>query len=208
MPTFYFKKLVRDAIPALHVDAGHDIDGSTVSGLELKKALKAKMYEEISELPVREAVDDEVMGELVDMQQVLDDLKASYGVTSDQVAAVQTEKFERKGGFSGGSYIESVTMPDDDRWAAYCREQPYKYHEEQFPTIETGVYRHNKKGDHYEVLGVSLHTETNEPVVVYRPMYDSPYQLFARPMGMFTETITIDGKQVPRFEKIGSKAEG
>ncbi len=69
-------------------------------------------------------------------------------------------------------------------------------------TIETGTYRHNKKGHLYEVLGVALQTETEEQLVIYRPLYESEFELFARPYGMFTEQVEIDGKMVPRFEKI------
>lgn len=68
-------------------------------------------------------------------------------------------------------------------------------------TIPTGVYRHAKSGKLYEVLGVALHTETNEQLVVYRPQYDSPFELFARPYDMFVEQVDIDGAMRPRFEK-------
>lgn len=67
--------------------------------------------------------------------------------------------------------------------------------------VPTGVYRHTKSGKLYEVLGVGLQTETNEFVVVYRPLYDSPYELFTRPYDMFIGMIELDGKQVQRFEK-------
>lgn len=72
----------------------------------------------------------------------------------------------------------------------------------EFPTIQKGVYRHTKKGLLYEVLGVSLQTETNEALVVYRPLYKNEYELFTRPYTMFTETVEINGKTVPRFEKV------
>ena len=71
-----------------------------------------------------------------------------------------------------------------------------------FPVIEKGVYRHNKKGKLYEVLGVALQTETDDPLVIYRPLWDSEYELIARPYSMFTEIVTIDGRSAPRFEKI------
>lgn len=72
----------------------------------------------------------------------------------------------------------------------------------QLPHLPAGTYRHNKKGQLYEVLGVALHTETNEPLVVYRPLYDSEYELFVRPYGMFIEKVELNGVVVPRFEKI------
>lgn len=71
-----------------------------------------------------------------------------------------------------------------------------------FPTIEKGTYRHSKKGHLYEVLGVALQTETEEPLVIYRPLYENEYELFARPYSMFTENVTIDGEVKARFEKV------
>ena len=75
------------------------------------------------------------------------------------------------------------------------------------PEIEKGIYHHNKLGLLYVVLGVALQTETNEPLVIYRPLYENEYELFARPYTVFIELVEIDGKQVPRFEKIPSELE-
>lgn len=69
------------------------------------------------------------------------------------------------------------------------------------PSIEKGTYRHSKKGQLYEVLGVALQTETDEPLVIYRPLYESEFELFARPYAMFVEEVEINGVVVPRFEK-------
>lgn len=60
-----------------------------------------------------------------------------------------------------------------------------------------GRYRHFK-GNEYEVLGVATHSETHEPLVVYRPLYGDG-GLWVRPLAMFTETVIHDGKLVPRF---------
>ena len=64
-----------------------------------------------------------------------------------------------------------------------------------------GRYRHYK-GNEYEVLGVARHSETDERVVVYRPLYDDA-GLWVRPLAMFLETVTVDGKPVPRFAYLG-----
>lgn len=72
-----------------------------------------------------------------------------------------------------------------------------------FPEIEKGIYRHNKKGHLYEVIGVALETETGEPLVVYQPLYeDAEYELFARPYAMFTEEVEVNGVMKPRFERL------
>lgn len=72
------------------------------------------------------------------------------------------------------------------------------------PNIQLGKYRHLKTGKLYEVQGMALQTETNEPLVIYKPLYSCEYALFARPYQMFTECIELNGIQVPRFEKIDS----
>ena len=73
--------------------------------------------------------------------------------------------------------------------------------------LEKGVYRHNKSGKLYEVLGIALQTEANESLVLYRPLYahDFGYELFARPYEMFVEVVELNGKKQPRFEKVEEK---
>ena len=60
-----------------------------------------------------------------------------------------------------------------------------------------GRYRHFKGGE-YEVLGVARHSETQEPLVVYRPLYNDT-GLWVRPVTMFLETVEHEGRVVPRF---------
>jgi hypothetical protein len=64
-------------------------------------------------------------------------------------------------------------------------------------TVRPGRYRHFKGGE-YEVLAVATHSETHEPLVVYRPLYNGT-GWWVRPLEMFLETVTHDGRQVPRF---------
>jgi len=69
------------------------------------------------------------------------------------------------------------------------------------PDTPLGRYRHYKGGE-YEVIGVARHSETHEPLVVYRPLYnDSGW--WARPHAMFFEQVLIDGRVQPRFARIG-----
>ena len=66
--------------------------------------------------------------------------------------------------------------------------------------IQPGKYRHFK-GNLYEVIGVASHSETLEPVVVYRALYGE-YGLWVRPAAMWTETVERDGYCGPRFQKV------
>lgn len=69
------------------------------------------------------------------------------------------------------------------------------------PDTPPGRYRHHKGGD-YEVFGVARHSETLEPLVIYRPLYnDSGW--WVRPHAMFFGRVTRDGVERPRFEYVG-----
>ena len=67
--------------------------------------------------------------------------------------------------------------------------------------VTPGIYRHYK-GGLYEVIDVARHSETEEYLVVYRPQYGDR-DLWVRPLAMFLETVTIEGKTLPRFEFTG-----
>ena len=69
------------------------------------------------------------------------------------------------------------------------------------PETPPGRYRHYKGGE-YEVVGVARHSETLEPLVVYRPLYNAS-GLWVRPHAMFFGTVEIDGRHVPRFARAG-----
>ncbi len=58
--------------------------------------------------------------------------------------------------------------------------------------IEIGKYRHFK-GKEYEVLYVAKHSETLEDMVVYKALYGE-MGIWIRPLSMFCEEITRDGK--------------
>lgn len=66
------------------------------------------------------------------------------------------------------------------------------------PPITLGRYRHYKGGE-YEVIGVARHSETLEPMVVYRPLYNAT-GLWVRPYEMFVGTLLVDGREVRRFQ--------
>jgi hypothetical protein len=68
------------------------------------------------------------------------------------------------------------------------------------PDTPLGRYRHYK-GHEYEVVGVARHSETLEPVVVYRPLYNAS-GLWVRPHTMFFEDVEVDGVRRPRFERL------
>ena len=66
--------------------------------------------------------------------------------------------------------------------------------------IKPGKYRHFK-GNLYEVIGIASHSETMEPMVVYRALYGEG-GLWVRPAAMWTEVVDKESYHGPRFTYI------
>ena len=67
--------------------------------------------------------------------------------------------------------------------------------------LKPGKYRHFK-GMEYELITVAKHSETLEPMVVYKALYgEGGY--WVRPVHMWTEQVSRDGYSGPRFQYIG-----
>ena len=64
-------------------------------------------------------------------------------------------------------------------------------------TLKPGRYRHYKGSD-YQIIDVARHSETEEWMVVYRTLYGD-FDLWVRPLDMFTEELEVDGKKCRRF---------
>jgi len=67
--------------------------------------------------------------------------------------------------------------------------------------IKPGRYRHFK-GNEYEVLTLATHSETMEPMVVYRALYGER-GVWVRPASMWNETVERHGQTYRRFTYIG-----
>lgn len=76
-----------------------------------------------------------------------------------------------------------------------------------------GFYRHYKydpQGESnnytYEVIGIARNTEEKTFTVLYRPLYENDWFKLAnfqsRPLDMFNEQVSKDGKMIPRFHLI------
>lgn len=106
--------------------------------------------------------------------------------------------------------MSSVFLSHSDRWENPGRKRPGEMtsiethngekimtYEEAVKTIRPGRYRHFK-GNEYEVIGIARHSETEEPMVVYRALYGEGC-LWIRPADMWNETIERDGHIYRRF---------
>ena len=67
--------------------------------------------------------------------------------------------------------------------------------------IKPGKYRHFKGGE-YEVLCMATHSETEEEMVVYRPLYGD-HGVWVRPASMWDQEVERDGVKVKRFTYLG-----
>ena len=67
--------------------------------------------------------------------------------------------------------------------------------------LKPGKYRHFK-GKEYELIDVAFHSETLEPMVVYRALYGER-GLWVRPAAMWTEQVDREDYRGPRFVYIG-----
>jgi len=68
------------------------------------------------------------------------------------------------------------------------------------PQPPLGRYRHYKGGE-YELLGVVRHSETLEPLVLYRPLTNASGD-WVRPYAMFFEDVVVDGRRRARFARL------
>lgn len=60
-----------------------------------------------------------------------------------------------------------------------------------------GLYRHYK-GHLYRVLDTVRHSETLEPMTLYRALYGEQ-GLWVRPAAMFAQTVVVNGVEQQRF---------
>lgn len=73
-------------------------------------------------------------------------------------------------------------------------------------------FKHDPQGSvenyAYKIIGTAIHSETEEILVVYQPMYKGSWveehgvDYTARPLSMFIGTTERDGKTLKRFAKI------
>jgi len=128
MATFIFNKLIRDKLKGEYVKLQQQAVYKELTESELLEALRQKIIEEANELPIKGSK-EAVISELADIQQVIDDIALRSGITNEEVVSVKQMKFEKKGGFSEGLFVEKIILTDDDEWNDYYRKSPEKFEE-------------------------------------------------------------------------------
>ncbi len=81
----------------------------------------------------------------------------------------------------------------------YPKNGDYYYHYKHDPNLDLTNFA-------YQIIGFALHTETEEILVIYKPLYKLNHifeaSFFARPLSVFLEKVELNGQRVPRFSKI------
>lgn len=125
--TFRFDKLVRDGIPDDQRREGSDVVVHKLGHDAHLAALVAKLIEEAGEIDFSDK--DGVVGELADLQEVLDCVAALAGVSRQQIDERQASKRERFGSFTAGLYVETVTLDETLPHIAHYLANPDRYPE-------------------------------------------------------------------------------
>ncbi len=66
--------------------------------------------------------------------------------------------------------------------------------------MKLGKYQHFK-GAYYQVLHIAKHSETEELMVVYQPLYGKG-DIWVRPYNIFDEYLLKDGQKTKRFRYV------
>lgn len=82
-------------------------------------------------------------------------------------------------------------------WSNWAEVYPLLCLESMRIRIPRGIYRHYK-GKRYEVEGLALHSETLEPMVIYRALYGAG-EIWVRPASMWNEKIVTPSGECLRF---------
>lgn len=83
--------------------------------------------------------------------------------------------------------------------------EDYEIHLDNLSGLKAGRYRHYK-GNEYQVFGLVRHSETEEELVLYQPLYGEleTRDLWVRPLRMFVEFVQVGGIAVPRFKFVAT----
>lgn len=105
-----YNKLVRDKIPGIIKRKGESVEVVRLKGDALLSALRQKLVEEAFEALDAKSF-DELIGELADVQEVIDGICEALPASREQVNSEQADKHERRGGFKQGFMLGKTASP-------------------------------------------------------------------------------------------------
>lgn len=93
----FHNKLVRDKIPQIIEEAGHEYEIRILSEEEFKEKVREKLVEEAKEL--LNAENDELVNELADVLQLIESIAEIEGIEIKDVVEKRKKKEEKRGSF-------------------------------------------------------------------------------------------------------------
>ena len=123
MPKFKLDKLVRDKLKGEYEQANQLPTYRKLSISDHKRELIRKIIEEATEIEI-DSSNEENTSEFADIQQALNDLTNLCGILPDQIESARRTKFDKKGGFADGVFVEKIELSDGDEWVEYYRQKP------------------------------------------------------------------------------------
>jgi len=127
MPKYVLNKLVRDKLRNEYAQNNQKATYKKLSSDELAQALMQKLVEEVKEATVSDR--QSMVTELADIYQVIEDTMNVYNITPQEVYEVKQAKLEKRGGFSGATFVQTLELAEDDEWNEYYRASPETFQE-------------------------------------------------------------------------------
>jgi len=106
----YYKKLVRDKIPALISEKGRSCKVRKLPATAYARALKAKIREEADEL-YRARGKGPLLNELIDLQELVDAYRGALGMKAKSFHGLVRRKRRERGGFGKRLFLEYTEGP-------------------------------------------------------------------------------------------------
>lgn len=125
---FKFEKLVRDRIVEHIKKNGAKPHFRKLGDTEYIEELKKKVLEEAKEIPTVKD-NNELVSEIADLQEVLDYLIKTLGVSKKELRRLQKVKNKKAGSFKKRHYIDYVETKKSGEWVDYYLARPKKYPE-------------------------------------------------------------------------------
>ena len=125
---FVQNKLWRDKAVSLMEQTGSKMHLKPLNDLEFAEQLRAKFMEEAAEVRVAKNR-EHLIEELADVLEVLAAMGELHNFTLADVQAAQALKKEKRGGFSGRTFVTVAEHLEGSFGESYCLAEPDKYPE-------------------------------------------------------------------------------
>jgi predicted house-cleaning noncanonical NTP pyrophosphatase (MazG superfamily) len=132
MRKFLLNKLVRDGIVPDMKAKGQQVVARQLDDAEFLREAARKVQEESAEFDAAKPDTKELVDILEAAEttaQAAKDIALKMGISPQELEALQLKRREERGGFVSRTYVESVTLADDDSWVAYYANEPDRFKE-------------------------------------------------------------------------------